>query len=52
MTKLRHNTLYTFVTLLFRYFIISLLRYFVTSLLRYFITTIEDVVYPRANGSR
>lgn len=41
MTKLRHNTLYT-----------SLLRYFITSLLRYFITTIEDVVYPRANGSR
>ena len=41
MTKLRHNTLYT-----------SLLHYFVTSLLRYFITTIEDVVYPRANGSR
>jgi hypothetical protein len=23
-----------------------------TLLLRYFITTIEDVVYPRANGSR
>ena len=44
MTKLRHNTLYTFVT--------SLLHYFVTSLLRYFITTIEDVVYTRANGSR
>ena len=36
MTKLRHNTLYTFVT----------------SLLHYFVTTIEDVVYPRANGSR